>query len=123
MRVTHRLAADGFILTRSVDDNIAVLSREQAIRLADDLSELLVTGSHLAECAWDDDAKQYRCADGCEIKRINESGSASLEPPRAPLDLQKAVTDLIMERKKLLTEIESLRAEVERWRSQAETKI
>jgi hypothetical protein len=30
------------------------------------------TGGHLADCRWNDAAKRYACAEGCEIKRINE---------------------------------------------------
>lgn len=28
---------------------------------------------HLADCRWDDAVKRYACAEGCDIKRINES--------------------------------------------------
>ena len=30
-------------------------------------------GGHLADCKWDANYKRYVCADGCEIKRINET--------------------------------------------------
>lgn len=30
------------------------------------------TGGHLLNCTWDDINKRYWCADGCEIKKINE---------------------------------------------------
>jgi hypothetical protein len=34
------------------------------------------SGGHLADCKWDLGSRRYVCAEGCEIKRINEAPRA-----------------------------------------------